>query len=1150
VPRQLTARRLDRLPSLTAAAPPRPAPSSLHWQFGTPHAHHGKRVASDESCDGGSDDDRGVSDDECLVSAGSDDDDYAFEDICEEDAETAAEAAVDDDDDDREKQEPRYIVLTEDAVRARQESETAKRRAPQDAWFSDEPRVRAAVGLPLDAAVPAPATATSTAAGLVCAICFAWHAAGETRSAACGAHFYCAECWRAYICAAVEDGARCLSLRCPDPSCSAAVVAELMDAAAGARGRGKVRAVRAAVVRGGQRRADQVVPGRRLLPRRGVRRRRRRRRREDGRVLRRVPARLLLGCGEEARRPVSCGTVRAWLAKNASFSETSNWVLANTKHCPRCRMPIERAQGCMHMTCPPPCEHGFCWEAHRPVPCGTVRAWLSKNSSDAETANWVLVNTKHCPECRRPIEKNQGCNHMTCRAPCRHQFCWLCLDPWNDHRGCSRFDSRQRPQQQQARSGKAVGGQEEEEARRRQAKASLDRYLYHYERWAANGKSLHKALADMDQLERSELERMARAVDLPATDLGFVTEAYRQVADGRRVLRWVHAYGYFLDPERDATKRVLFEDLQSQANRWLECLHACAELERKDLFSAASNGESAVAAEMFRAYREKVANLTGVTRKFLRNLVEAFETDLPEVATPPSVVQTVNGPTMGPQTVRLGGIISTTAVSNVASQGLSTRQASSSSSLISQEANIAIDGVQEHIPIMNPVRPGGHSSLLSYLSQVQLMNSAFFGGSTSMELPDAGAAPIQVHMSNMISTGVTSTPSTSGPVQPIGNQPIVQSTALGFSGSNTRTELGNSDLDGSSSHLNIMVLGQSAKPVPQGPMTGLQLGQSAIGANQNVISGLRPTTLSSAPAKYAKIWEGYSNATTPETLVVDWPEGMHIARLISQEHMNNKQYAGRADFLVFRTLNQHGFLQQLQEKKLCAVITLPSQTLLLSMSEKESRMIGMLFPLDMVVFKPQMSTQPQPMEQQQELQQHHMHMQPLGLPLQEQPWTQPQMQPMQKQQNYVKLWEGYRSRTASEIKYVGTADFLVFRTLTEHGFLQQLQEKKLCAVIVLPTQTLLLSMSDKANRMIGMLFPGDMVVFKPQVSSVQEPTMQLQQQQPLQQQLHQQQQLLQQQYMQMQPQVLPQQQPPPQMLLQQRQQMLLKQLHQQRTQKE
>lgn len=81
-------------------------------------------------------------------------------------------------------------------------------------------------------------------------------------------------------------------------------------------------------------------------------------------------------------------------------------------------------------------------------------------------------------------------------------------------------------------------------------------------------------------------------------------------------------------------------------------------------------------------------------------------------------------------------------------------------------------------------------------------------------------------------------------------------------------------------------------------------------------------------------------------LAADWPETMQIVRLIAQEHMNNKfvthsfqcqlvasfsckcavndiftwlfcrQYVGKADFLVFRTLNHHGFLVQLQEKKL------------------------------------------------------------------------------------------------------------------------------------------------------------------------------------------------------------------------------------------
>ncbi|KAJ0031528.1 hypothetical protein Pint_14770 [Pistacia integerrima] len=79
-------------------------------------------------------------------------------------------------------------------------------------------------------------------------------------------------------------------------------------------------------------------------------------------------------------------------------------------------------------------------------------------------------------------------------------------------------------------------------------------------------------------------------------------------------------------------------------------------------------------------------------------------------------------------------------------------------------------------------------------------------------------------------------------------------------------------------------------------------------------------------------------------LAANWPPLMQIVRLISEGHMHNKKYDKKADFLMFWAMNQHGFLGQLQEKKLCAVIQLPSQTLLLSVSDKASRLMGMLLP--------------------------------------------------------------------------------------------------------------------------------------------------------------------------------------------------------------
>lgn len=43
--------------------------------------------------------------------------------------------------------------------------------------------------------------------------------------------------------------------------------------------------------------------------------------------------------------------------------------------------------------------------------------------AEGESLRWLAANTKPCPKCSFPIEKNGGCLHMRCHK-CQHYFCW------------------------------------------------------------------------------------------------------------------------------------------------------------------------------------------------------------------------------------------------------------------------------------------------------------------------------------------------------------------------------------------------------------------------------------------------------------------------------------------------------------------------------------------------------------------------------------------------------------------------------------------------------------------------------------------------------------------------------------------------------
>lgn len=83
------------------------------------------------------------------------------------------------------------------------------------------------------------------------------------------------------------------------------------------------------------------------------------------------------------------------------------------------------------------CGTEFCLDCneppHWPASCQQIKAYTkaldiqNDLSKDKDYMRSFKVNVKPCPLCKEKVDKNGGCNAMTCR--CGHHFCWLCLKP-------------------------------------------------------------------------------------------------------------------------------------------------------------------------------------------------------------------------------------------------------------------------------------------------------------------------------------------------------------------------------------------------------------------------------------------------------------------------------------------------------------------------------------------------------------------------------------------------------------------------------------------------------------------------------------------------------------------------------------------------
>ncbi|EME40887.1 hypothetical protein DOTSEDRAFT_74442 [Dothistroma septosporum NZE10] len=72
------------------------------------------------------------------------------------------------------------------------------------------------------------------------------------------------------------------------------------------------------------------------------------------------------------------------------------------------------------------CVHcNVAWHSEETCETYTGRV-QAQNLNEASSARTLQKVAKLCPNCSRKLQKNGGCDHMTCQL-CRHEFCWICL---------------------------------------------------------------------------------------------------------------------------------------------------------------------------------------------------------------------------------------------------------------------------------------------------------------------------------------------------------------------------------------------------------------------------------------------------------------------------------------------------------------------------------------------------------------------------------------------------------------------------------------------------------------------------------------------------------------------------------------------------
>ena len=272
------------------------------------------------------------------------------------------------------------------------------------------------------------------------------------------------------------------------------------------------------------------------------------------------------------------------------------------------------------------CEHRFCFKCkvsppHDPASCKMMEDWKllidkyigmenhnrtvagngDEGTKDLATEAWIRANTKPCPKCRILIQKNDGCNHMTCKH-CSHEFCWICMGPWKQHGNNTGGYFR-------CNIYKGTGATtNKEDKRQSDAKArDVEKFLVFYTQSVAHQNSLYLEQPLLASAE-SRMIDIIQSTDQSDTDVTFVNFGFFVLLKSRSLLKACWIWAYFEAPflSSDSRKDVSHGRKSSRSRR--KKLEAELLSAINELTTATEKLSDKIARRRFRHQRSNIVN--------------------------------------------------------------------------------------------------------------------------------------------------------------------------------------------------------------------------------------------------------------------------------------------------------------------------------------------------------------------------------------------------------------------------------------------------------------------------------------------------------------------------------------------------------------